>query len=46
MIGGFVEIFKQEFDKVEFPLQVKNIRLSSDPFHAVAKGCLMAALSE
>ncbi len=46
MIGGFIDIFKEEFDKVEFPLDVKDIRLASDPFHAVAKGCLMAALTE
>lgn len=45
MIGGFVDIFKEEFEKVEFPLEVKEIRLAADPFHAVAKGCLMAALT-
>jgi len=46
MAGGFVNIFEDEFKKVEFPLEIKKIRLASDPLNAVAKGGLMAVLSE
>jgi hypothetical protein len=46
MVGGFIAIFKEVFEEVDFPIEVKDIRLASDPFHAVAKGGLNAALSE
>jgi hypothetical protein len=41
---GFVDLFAQEFKNVDFPLQVKNIRLASDPLNAVAQGTLIAAM--
>ncbi|MEE2883793.1 MAG: hypothetical protein VYD70_08715 [Planctomycetota bacterium] len=46
MIGGFTEVFQQEFEKIQFPLEVKEIRLAEDPLYSVSKGCLVAALSE
>ena len=46
MIGGFVEVFKEEFESINFPIDVKEIRLAEDPLYSVAKGCLVAALSE
>ncbi|TET37573.1 MAG: hypothetical protein E3J72_05570 [Planctomycetota bacterium] len=46
MAGGFVEIFQDVFDSIKFPIAIKNIRRSEEPLHAVAKGCLVAALSE
>jgi actin-related protein len=46
MIGGFTEVFKQEFEKINFPMDVKEIRLAEDPLYSVSKGCLVAALSE
>ena len=46
MIGGFVEVFQQEFDKIQFPIDVKEIRLAEDPLYSVSKGCLVASLSE
>lgn len=46
MIGGFVEIFEDEFKSINFPIEVKNIRLAEDPLFAVSKGCLVAALSD
>ncbi len=46
MIGGFIEVFRDEFENVKFPLEVKNIRLAEDPLYSVSKGCLVAALSE
>jgi hypothetical protein len=46
MIAGFVDMFREEFDKVEFPLEVSEIRLAGNPLTAVSAGCLQAALAE
>lgn len=46
MIGGFVEVFQDEFDSIKFPIEVKNIRRAEDPLFSVAKGSLVAALSD
>jgi hypothetical protein len=46
MIGGFVEVFQDVFEKINFPIEVKNIRRAEDPLYTVSKGCLVAALSE
>lgn len=43
LVGGFIDVFKDEFAKIKFPIPVSNIRLASDPLNAVAKGCLIAA---
>lgn len=40
---GYVELFKARLEQNGFPLQVKVVRHASDPLHAVAKGCLIAA---
>lgn len=45
--GNFLEFFKQEFSKVkDFPLQISEIRMASDPLADVAKGLLIAASLE
>jgi len=46
MVGGFITICQEEIKKLEFPIPYKRVRLADDPFNAVAKGMLMAALSE
>jgi hypothetical protein len=46
MIGGFIEVFQDEFKAIKFPIQVKNIRRAEDPLFTVSKGCLVAALSD
>jgi len=46
LIGGFVEIFQDVFDEINFPIEVKNIRRAEDALYSVSKGCLVAALSE
>jgi hypothetical protein len=46
MISGFVDVFREEFDKVEFPIEVAEIRMARNPLKAVAAGCLQAALAE
>ena len=47
MVGGFIEVFKDEFSKMskQFPIKVSDIRRAEDQFNATAKGCLLAALS-
>ena len=46
MIGGFIEVFKDEFESINFPIDVKNIRRAEDPLYSVSKGCLVASLSD
>lgn len=41
--NGFVEMFTKKLAENEFPLPVKEVRHASDPLHAVARGCLIAA---
>ncbi len=47
MVGGFIEVFKDEFSKMSkaFPIKISDIRRAEDQFNATAKGCLLAALS-
>jgi len=46
-INGFLEMFKDELEKSRgFPLRIEFIRMARDPLHAVASGCLQAALEE
>ncbi|MFT4841877.1 MAG: hypothetical protein ACJA0V_000151 [Planctomycetota bacterium] len=43
MVGGFIEVFREEFAKIDFPLPVGRIFRSEEALTAVAKGCLVAA---
>ncbi len=43
MVGGFIEVFRDEFAKIDFPLAVGRIFRSEDALTAVARGCLVAA---
>lgn len=40
---GFVELFERKLAEHNFPLAVKEVRHATDPLHAVARGCLIAA---
>jgi hypothetical protein len=40
---GFVETFEKKLTENGFPLPVKAVRHATDPLHAVARGCLIAA---
>ncbi len=44
--GGFVDLFRDQFQKMRFPIPVKGIRLASEPLNTVAQGCLIAALTD
>lgn len=46
MATGFVPLFKKELERTTFPLKIRDVRLADDPLHAVARGALLAALSE
>ncbi len=46
MVGGFADVFQEELDKVDFPLQVAEVRRAEDPLTSVVRGCLIAATLE
>ncbi|HZE97934.1 MAG TPA: hypothetical protein VE981_12975 [Planctomycetota bacterium] len=46
MAGNFIELVKDVFKKIEFPIPVKDIRLAKDALNATAKGALVAAQLE
>lgn len=46
LINGFVDVFKAELEKVDFPIPVRDVRLAEEPLNATAKGCLLAAISD
>jgi hypothetical protein len=41
---GFLERFRQAFERDAFPLDISEIRLARDPLTATARGCLIAAM--
>ena len=43
LIGGFVEVFRDEFAKIDFPIPVGRIFRAEEALTSVAKGCLVAA---
>jgi hypothetical protein len=43
LIGGFIEVFREEFAKIDFPIPIGRIFRSEEALTAVAKGCLVAA---
>jgi len=40
---GYIEMFRKKMEENGFPVPIKEVRHASDPLHAVAKGCLIAA---
>ena len=43
MVGGFIEVFRDEFAKIDFPIPINKIFRAEEALTAVAKGCLVAA---
>ena len=43
LVGGFVEVFAEELQKVDFPLQIAGVRRAEDAITSVVRGCLIAA---
>jgi actin-like ATPase involved in cell morphogenesis len=46
LVKGFIQVFEEEYRKIQFPLEVSRIRLARDPLRTVAEGCLAAAQDE
>ncbi len=46
LAGNFIELVRDVFSKIDFPIPVKEVRLASDPLNATAKGALVAAQLE
>lgn len=46
MVPGFVELVKQQFTQDDFPIEVSDIRVVSEPLTAVARGCYESAKLE
>jgi hypothetical protein len=46
MAINFIEVVKEEFKTIDFPLPVKEVRMAKDPFNGTAKGALIAAQLE
>jgi len=46
IVGGFVDLFREELRKAQLPIPVGDVRLAKDPLQAVAAGCLRAAQEE
>ena len=44
LVGGFIEVFRDEFSKIEFPIPVGRIFRAEEALQSVAKGCLVAAV--
>jgi hypothetical protein len=38
---GFITVFKRVYDRMKFPLQVKDIRVADEPLYSVVRGCLV-----
>jgi hypothetical protein len=43
LVGGFVEVFAQEIQKVDFPIPIAGVRRADDAMTSVVRGTLIAA---
>ncbi len=43
LIKGFVDLFREELELVDFPVPLSEVRLAKDPLRTVADGCLKAS---
>jgi hypothetical protein len=46
MAINFIELVKDVFKAIDFPIPVKEVRMAKDPFNATAKGALVASQLE
>ena len=42
---GFADVVKEEFDRIGFPVPLKEVRVSATALESTARGCLVAAQS-
>ena len=45
LVGGFLDVVKEELRNVQLGLNVNEIKISEDPFTSVARGCLFQAIN-
>ena len=45
LIGGFLEVFKEEVARVGLPIKIREVRCAPDALSSTARGCLLAAMS-
>ena len=45
LVGGFLEVVKEELRNVQLGLTINEIKISEDPFTSVARGCLFQAIN-
>jgi actin-like ATPase involved in cell morphogenesis len=43
LIKGFIDLFREELELVDFPVPLSEVRLAKDPLRTVATGCLKAS---
>jgi hypothetical protein len=46
LVGGFIDLFREELHKAQLPIAVAEVRLAENPLEAVVAGCLRAAQEE
>ncbi len=46
MVPGFIELFKEQLSKMDFPIEISDVRLVENTHEAVALGCLNEAVLE
>ena len=45
-IGGFIDVVRDEFSRIKFPIPIKEIRRADDPLTSCARGALVAAAAD
>lgn len=43
LVDGFIDVFNEELEKVDFPLQIAGVRRAEEALSSVVRGCLIAA---
>lgn len=46
LINGFINVVREEFEKIQFPIPVKNIRRAEEALTSVCRGALVAAAAD
>ncbi|MBF0533017.1 MAG: hypothetical protein HQL23_07995, partial [Candidatus Omnitrophica bacterium] len=45
LVGGFLEVVKEEMQNVRLGLKIGNVKKSDEPFTSVTRGCLFHAIN-
>jgi len=45
LVGGFIDVVKEELRNVQLGITINEIKISEDPFTSVARGCLFQAIN-